>query len=119
MITSTCERQVRIVEISKIIPQDRVQQRTEVQTVDIPVPQTGSMLPMKLWGKSPFEVAESVTGRMQNISLLTGSEAECRDAVCLAISQRRCSESPRVKLQRVSSEDFRTPVRGQTNVAEF
>ena len=30
-----------------------------------------------------------------------------------AFSQRRCGESPRVKLQRVSSEDCRTPVRGQ------
>ena len=28
-------------------------------------------------------------------------------------SQRRCCESPRAKLQRVSSEDYRTPVRGQ------
>ena len=28
--------QERIVEILKIIPQDRVQQRTEVQTVDVP-----------------------------------------------------------------------------------
>ena len=28
-------------------------------------------------------------------------------------SQRRCGESPRVKLQRVSSEDRRTPVCGQ------
>ena len=44
----------------------------------------------------------------------TGSEAECRDAVCAACSYRRCGESPRAKLQRVSSEDSRTPVCGQT-----
>ena len=61
-----------------------VQQRTEVQTVDIPVPHTGSMLPTTLWGKSPCEVAESVIRRPLNTSSWTGSEAECRDAVCLA-----------------------------------
>ena len=74
---------------------------------------TGSMLPTTLWGKSPCEVAESVIRRLQNTSSWTGSEAECRDAVCLACSQRRCGESPRAKLQRVSSEDRRTPVCGQ------
>ena len=30
-----------------------------------------------------------------------------------ACSQRRCDETPRAKFQRVSSEDCRTPVRGQ------
>ena len=45
--------QDRILEILKIIPQDRVQQRTEVQTVDIPIPHTGSTLPSTLWGKVP------------------------------------------------------------------
>ena len=59
------------------------------------------------------EVAESVIRRLQNTISWTDSEAECRDAVCLACSQRRSGESPRVKLQRLSSEDFRTSVRGQ------
>ena len=102
--------QDRIVEILKIIPQDRVQQRTEVQTVDIPVPHTGSMLPTTLWGKSPCEVAASVIRRLQNSSSWTDSEAECRFSVCLACSYRRCGESPRAKLQRLSSEDCRTQV---------
>ena len=31
----------------------------------------------------------------------------------MKVDQRRCGESPRAKLQRVSSEDCRTPVRGQ------
>ena len=57
---------------------------------------------------------ESVFRRLQNTISWTCSEAECRDAVCLACSHRRCGESPRVKFQRVSSEDCRTPVRGQT-----
>ena len=105
--------QDRIVQILKIIPQDRVQQRTEVQTVDIPVPHTGSMLPTTLWGKSPCEVAASVIRRLQNSSSWTDSEAECRFSVCLACSYRRCGESPRAKLQRLPSEDFRTPVCGQ------
>ena len=74
---------------------------------------TGIILPMKLWGKSPCEVSESVIRRLQNTISWTGIETECRDAVCLACSYRRCGESPRVKLQRLSSEDFRTPVRGQ------
>ena len=43
------------------------------------------LLPTKLWRKSPFEVAESVIGRPQNTSLWTGSEAECRDAVCVGV----------------------------------
>ena len=46
---------------------------------------TGSMLPTTLWGKSPCEVAESVFRRQQNTSLWTGSEAECRDAVCVGV----------------------------------
>ena len=75
---------------------------------------TGSILSTTLWGKSQCEVAEeSVIRRLQNTILWTGSEAECRDAVCLACSQRRCGESPHVKLQRVSSEDHRTPICGQ------
>ena len=75
---------------------------------------TESILPTTLWGKSPCEVAEeSVIRRLQNTISWTGSEAECRDAVCLACSQRRNGESPHVKLQRVSSEDHRTPVCGQ------
>ena len=32
----------------------------------------------------------------------------------ITCSHRRCGESPRVKFQRMSSEDCRTPVRGQT-----
>ena len=91
--------QDRIFEILKIIPQDRVQQRTEVQTIDIPVPHTGSMLPTTLWGKSPCEVAASVIRRLQNSSSWTDSEAECRFSVFLACSQRRCGESPHVKLR--------------------
>ena len=63
--------------------------------------------------KSPCSVAASVFRRLQNTSLWTDSEAECRDAFCLACSQRRCGESPHVKLQRVSSENHRTQVRGQ------
>ena len=47
---------------------------------------TGSMLPTTLWGKSPCEVAESVIRRLQNTSSWTGSEAECRDAVCVSFS---------------------------------
>ena len=35
------------------------------------------------------------------------------DEINGACSQRRCGESPRSKLQRVSSEDLRTPVLGQ------
>ena len=31
----------------------------------------------------------------------------------MKVAQRRCGESPRSKLQRVSSEDLRTPVLGQ------
>ena len=72
------------------------------------------MLPSTLWGKSTCEVSENVIRRLQNTSSWTDSEAECRDAVCLACSHRRCGESPRVKFQRMSSEDCRTPVRGQT-----
>ena len=80
---------------------------------------TGSILPTTLWGKSPCEVAEeSVIRRLQNTSSWTGSEAECRDAVCLAFSKRRCGESPHVKLQRVSSEDHRTPILWTGNEAE-
>ena len=63
--------------------------------------------------KSLCEVAESLIRRLQNTSSWTGSEAECRDAVCVACSQRSCGESLRSKLQRVSSEDLRTPVLGQ------
>ena len=63
--------------------------------------------------KSLCEIAESVIRRLQNTSSWTGSEAECRDAVCLACSQRRCGGSPRSKLQRVSTEDQRTQVLGQ------
>ena len=74
---------------------------------------TGSMLPTTLLGKSPCEVAESVIRRPQNTSSWTGSGGECRDAVCVKFSQQRCGESHRAKLQRVSSEDCRTPVRGQ------
>ena len=66
-----------------------------------------------LWGKSQCEVAASIIRRLQNTSSCTGSESECRDAVSLACSQRRCEESPSSKLQmRVSSEDSRTPFRG-------
>ena len=43
-----------------------------------------ALLPTMLWGKSPCEVAESVIRRLQNTSSWTGSEAECRDAVCFA-----------------------------------
>ena len=64
--------QERIVETLKIIPQDRVQQRTEVQTVD-----------------------SSCSAHREHAS---------NDVV---------GESPRAKLQRVSSEDRRTPVCGQ------
>ena len=74
---------------------------------------TGIILPMKLWGKSPCEVSESVIRRLQNTSSWSGSEAECRVSVFLAFSQRRCGESPRVEFQRVSSEDCRTPICGQ------
>ena len=63
--------------------------------------------------KSLCEIAESVIRRLQNTSSWTGSETVCRDAVCLAFSQRRCGESSRSKLQRVSTEDLRTPVLGQ------
>ena len=38
--------------------------------------------PATLWGKSPFEVAESVIGRPKDNSSWTGSESECRGAVC-------------------------------------
>ena len=80
------------------------------------VPRCGlhRMLPSSLWEKSPCEVSESVIRRLQNTISWTDSEAECPDAVCLACSHRHCGESPRVKFQRVSSEDRRTPVRGQT-----
>ena len=50
---------------------------------------------------TPCSVAASVFRRLQNTSSWTDSEAECRDAVCLACSQRRCGESPHVKLQRL------------------
>ena len=33
----------------------------------------------------PCDVAESVIGRPQNTSSWTGSEAECRDAVCVGV----------------------------------
>ena len=75
---------------------------------------TGSILPTTLCGKSPCSVAASVTRRLQNSSSWTDSETESRGAVCLACSQSRCGESPRVKFQRMSSEDCRTPVPGQT-----
>ena len=38
--------------------------------------------PTTLWGKSPFEVAESVNGRPKVTRTWTGNESECRDAVC-------------------------------------
>ena len=50
---------------------------------------------------------------LQNTSLWTGSVPEYRDAVCVGFSQRRCGENPLEKLQRVSSEDLRTPLLGQ------
>ena len=46
---------------------------------------TGSMLPTTLREMSPCDVAECVIGRPQNISSWTGSEAECRDAVCVGV----------------------------------
>ena len=39
------------------------------------------MLSTTLWGKSPFEVAESVIGRPKDTSSWAGSESEYRDAV--------------------------------------
>ena len=72
------------------------------------------MLPSTLWRKSQYEVAASVIKRLHNTSSWSGSEAECRVSVFLARSHRHCGESPRVEFQRVSSEDHRTPVRGQT-----
>ena len=47
-----------------------------------------------LWGMSPFEVAESVNGRPKDNSSWTGSDSECRDAVCVGFSQRRCGKVP-------------------------
>ena len=38
-----------------------------------------------LWGKSPFQVAESVIGRPKDNRSWTGSGAECRDAVCVGV----------------------------------
>ena len=46
---------------------------------------TGSMLPTTLWGKSPCEVSECVIRRLQNTISWTGSEAECRNAVCVGV----------------------------------
>ena len=46
---------------------------------------TGSLLPTTLWGKSPFEVAESVIGRPKDTSSWAGSESECRVAVCVGV----------------------------------
>ena len=78
-----------------------------------PVPRTHrEYAPNDVVGKVPVRSCREFH-RLQNTSSWTGSEAECRDAVCVSFSQRRCGESPRVKLQRVSSEDCRTPVRGQ------
>ena len=34
---------------------------------------------------SPFDLAESVIGRLQNTSSWTGCESECRDAVCVGV----------------------------------
>ena len=50
------------------------------------------MLPTTLWGKSPCEVAESVIRRPQNTSSWTGSEAECRDAVCVGVLRNSTQE---------------------------
>ena len=52
---------------------------------------TGSILPTKMWGKSPCEVAESVIRRPQNTNSWTSSESECRDAVCLGVL-RNCTD---------------------------
>ena len=99
-------------------------------------------LPSSLWGKSPCGVSESAIGRLQHTSSWTGNEAEYRVFVCVGVlrnstqeqslpianrarltvvklhlsacSHRHCGESPRVKFQRVSSEDCSTPVRGLT-----
>ena len=44
-----------------------------------------ALLPTMLWGKSPFEVAESVIGRPKDSSSWTGSKTECRVAVCVGV----------------------------------
>ena len=77
---------------------------------------TGIILPMKLWGKSPCEVSESVIRRLQNTSSWSGSEAECR--VSAPCSHRRCGESPRVEFQRVSSERLQNTSSWTGNEAE-
>ena len=41
--------------------------------------------PSDVEGKSPCEVAECIIRSLQYTSLWTGSEAECRDAVCVGI----------------------------------
>ena len=65
-----------------------------------------------MWGKSLYEVTEeSIIRRLQNTISWTCSEAECRDAVCLASSHRRLwgkspcevSESFLRRLQNTSS----------------
>ena len=44
-----------------------------------------SMFSTTLWGKSPFEVAGNVIGRLKDTSSWTGSESECRVAVCVGV----------------------------------
>ena len=100
----TPQIQEEIAAVIQLIPQERVSERIIEQTrcsspsdsrpkstycrqssIRLHSAHTGSMLPTTLWGKSPCEVAESVIRRPQNTSLWTGSEAECRDAVCVGV----------------------------------
>ena len=47
----------------------------------------------ELWGMSPFEVSESFIGRPKDTSSWTGSESECRDAVCDGVLRNYTSSS--------------------------
>ena len=67
---------------------------------------TGSILPTKLWGKSLCEVAESVYRRPQITSSWTGSESECRDAVCVGVLRNSIFIQPERSLESVNCTGF-------------
>ena len=59
----------------------------------------------------PCEVAESVIRRLQNTSSWTGSEAECRNAVCVGVLRNCTVMLEAVSLQEVLSTDPVLPMR--------
>ena len=127
----------KTVEVIRLVPQERIQERIAEQFVDIPLPQimeemlSSSTYASESYGRtdlgrlhSPdsggnfrvgvirhaFHLAQILRAhatRYQSLKVVFTARTQG------ACSQRHCGESPRVKLQRLSSEDCRTPVRGQ------